>query len=286
MAVAAALALGALAPGGCALFENAQPNPKSDSIMDLWAPPTPMDAVTWATDPYDADKRLRGILLLSNAPFGGERPYVEMYRLAARDGDPAVRAAAIGGLALHGSPEDAPLLAERLEDEAPNVRREAARALQRLHNPIAVTPLIRRLDAMVEPDIDTRAKAANALGQYAEMRVVQALIGALSDHRLTVNENALLSLKVLTGENFGYAPRAWVDWANTTSHPFASRGVYEYPVFHRDPTIVEYILPWSSPPNEETATPVGMPRTASVQRPAPEDEQGGEGSSSRAESGS
>lgn len=235
----------------------------AQSILTLLpAPPSPAEAAQWAIDPYDADKRQRGVLLLANAPFGGEAPYLRLYEMRAEDEDAAVRMAAVKALALHGQVKHAPLLARLLrEDPSPLVRREAARALQRIHNPEAAVPaLLEALDPEKEPDADVRAAAAVALGQYAQPRVVQGLIGALADRQLRVNQAAKRSLKTLTGENFGLDIRRWLAWSQRTQDLFAKRRPYEYPVFHRDPTIVEMILPWlEGPKNETPAPPVGAP---------------------------
>jgi len=237
------------------------PDPtQSESVLGIFAPPTPAEAAAWAADPYDADKRQRGVILLANAPFGGERPYLRLYEVRMTDEDPIVRAAALKALALHGTSDHAPAIAERLTQDASDaVRREAARALQRIHDPAVVDALLLAIDPDREEDADVRANAARALGQYASPRVAQALIGALNDRRLNVNANALDSLAVLTGEDFGYDSRAWLAWTAETPDLFAGRTTYEYPVFRRDPRIWEFLLPFWDPPNEVAATPVGMP---------------------------
>ena len=230
-----------------------------ESIFEFWAPPTPAEAVAWAVDPYDADKRFRGLLLLANAPWGGEPPYVQMYRLATTDVDPGVQAMALRALAMHGSVEDAALAVERLGSSNRLVRWEAARALQRFYAPEAAVPLLGRLDPEVEEEPQVRAAAARALGQYAEPRVVQGLIRALNDRQLVVNEQARVSLRTLTGEDFGTDGRAWLQWTRAQENMFAGRGVYEYPVFHRDKTVVEMLMFWFQPPNEVAGRPIGAP---------------------------
>ncbi|MDX2113998.1 MAG: HEAT repeat domain-containing protein [Planctomycetota bacterium] len=233
-------------------------NQAPTSIFGIFQPPTPAQAAAWAADEYDADKRYRGTLLLANAPFGGEGVYVEMYTKAAKDEDPAVRAAAIRGLALHGSPEHVPLILDQIEDPDRLLRWESARALQRLHNPAAVPALIRRLTPDNEEDPLVRAAAADALGQYPEVRVVDGLITALGDRDLAVNNAALRSLRTLTGQDLSDNVRAWVAWKKDRQDLFAARRPYIYPVFYRDKNWVEVILPVFSPPNEIAASPVGM----------------------------
>lgn len=231
----------------------------NESVLEFFAPPTPQDAVAWAVDPYDADKRYRGLLLLANAPFGGEGPYVEMYELATGDSDPGVRAMAIRALAMHGSVRHADIALEHLTEKNSLVRWESARALQRFYAPQAVPALLERLDPVKEDDAQVRASAATALGQYDEPRVVQGLITAINDTQLTVNENARESLVTLTGEDFGYDGRAWLSWTRQTGDMFAKRREYVYPVFSRDKNIVEILLPFWQPPNEVAARPIGAP---------------------------
>lgn len=245
---------------GCASNNAAAKNgnQQPDSIFSLMAPPTPAEAVAWSIDPYDADKRYRGILLLVNAPFGGEPIYVEMYQQALRDSDSSVRAAAVRGLAMHGSPEDVPLILPMLNDPDHLLRWEVARALQRLHNPEAIKPLLEHLFERNEPEAQVRASVASALGQYADTRVLEALFAALGDRDLNVNLAALDSLRTLTGQDFGLNIRSWIAWRKNSEDPFFGRTAYIFPVFYRDKTFLEMIVPFWAPPNEIAASPVGL----------------------------
>lgn len=229
------------------------------SILQVFAQPTPAQAAEWAIDKYDADKRYRGTLLLANQPFGGEPVYMQLYLDNIKDPDPSVRGAATRAIANHGQPDQVPLLVERLKDDDRLVRQEAARGLQRLHNPVAIPALLAAIDEGKETDVDVRAESAHALGQYADNKVVQALIAALNDSNLAVNRNTLQSLRTLTGQDFGYDRRAWLDWYDSTKDTFAARGVYTYPAFHRDKNLSEYIPFVPPPPNEPVSVPVGMP---------------------------
>jgi hypothetical protein len=232
--------------------------PGAKSIFEAFAQPTPQDAAKWAIDPYDADKRYRGTLLLANAPFASDPLYVQLFTDNVKDTDPGVRAAAARGLGTHGSPEHVPLLVERLKDEDPSVRVEAARALQRLHNPVAIDPLLAALDHDKEPEPNVRLEAASALGQYAENRVVEQLIHSLQDDNLAVNLTTQDSLRTLTGQDFGLDIAAWQAWYNASHDLFAARSVYVYPVFSRSKHWYEHIPLVPGPPNEPQGTPAGM----------------------------
>ncbi|MEZ6241519.1 MAG: HEAT repeat domain-containing protein [Phycisphaerales bacterium] len=256
-----ALVLGALASSltGCGYLDNVKPGAKS--LFDVVKPTeTPAEAADMALDQYNPDSRYRGTLLLSNAAFGGSDIYIELYEDAARDEDAGVRWAGVRALGVHGSPEHVPLLIERLiKDPDRLVRAEAARALQRIHNPVAIDPLLQAIRLKSESEPEVRAAAADALGQYAERRVVQGLIAALNDPALVVNHATLKSLRTLTGQDFGLETRAWLDWVDSTDDLFAARTPYTYPAFQRDKRLLEYFPFMSQPPNETPSTPVGLP---------------------------
>ena len=222
--------------------------------------PTPMEAATWAGDPYDSDKRARGTLLLANAPFGGAEAYLTLYREHLKDSSAQVQAVAIRALALHGTPDDVPRILPLITSPEKMVRLEATRAMQRLYNPVAVPALVIRLDSDKEFEPEIRAEAATALGQYAELKSLTALIGALADSSLLVNTSAYQSLKTLTGVDSVPADlKAWVQWKNETRTPFAGQRKYVYPVYWRETTWMDH-LPFRDPvPNEIAATPVGFP---------------------------
>lgn len=221
-------------------------------------PPKPEDAVALALDEYDADKRYRGTALLANAPFGGERPYLELFREAVEDEDAGVRQVGVRAIGIHGEPEDVPAITARLTDDEWLVRMEAARALQRLHNPDAVVPLTERTTIDNEIQAAVRAEAVLALGQYRQARVLQSLVTALADPSLSVNYNAVAALEILTGQNLGFEPAAWLAWIERADDPFAAGRIYTYPGFERDKLWYEWIPFLGQPPNESDSVPVGL----------------------------
>ncbi len=253
----APLFLVAFALLGCGTFDHVPRG--TTSLFEVFAAQvSPAQAAEMATDPYSAENRYRGTTLLSNADFGGQGVYLELYLDAMDDPDPGVRSAAVRALGRHGDPEHVRLIINALTDKNKVVRIEAARALQRVHSPDAITPLIKAINSDNELEADVRAAAADALGQYRQNIVVQALINALRDSRLVVNNRVQHSLLILTGQNFGLDRRAWIDWYNSTEDIFAGAQPYTYPVFNRKKRLVEYLPMIPSPPNETTSTPVGM----------------------------
>ncbi len=235
-------------------------------------PVNPDKAVRLMVDPHDPDNRRRGTVLIANSPFGGADPYLAMYRdRVENERDPLVKAASIGALGRYGGPEDAPRIAGGLGHEQElQVRWEAAKALQRIHNPAVVSPLLQTLgDEGEQPDI--RVAAAVALGQYPQDRVFQGLVGALEALELSVNLAAQQSLVTLTGENFGLDPRAWLRWYNAVEQPFARQQEYLYPTYQRRQTWLEKLAFWSNTTFEQPGPPAGL-RPASQRRTYQDDD--------------
>lgn len=211
-------------------------------------------------DPHNPDHRREGTVLIANSYFGGEPQYVGFYRESVQnEDDPTVLAVSIGALARHGTPEDAPLLATHLAHENVQVRWEAAKGLQRLHNPTVVTGLLGIVrNQQEEPSI--RAAAASAIGQYPQDRVFQALLAALDSRHLSVNIAAEQSLQTLTGQSLGLDSTAWNRWyrEQPTAQRFAGQQDYLYPTYHRDPTLFERLTFWTTRTFERPGIPAGM----------------------------
>ncbi len=261
-----------------------------DSFNDITSaltPTTPRQAADSALDQYDPDRRREGILLLSNSVFGEQEVYVSLYREYTRfDTDPMVRAAAIQALARHGEPDDALLISAHLDDENRHVRWEAAKGLQRLHNPDAVTPLLDSvLDEAEDPDV--RAAGAVALGQYPQNNVFQALVAALNASELSINIAAEQSLQLITGMDFGQSPRQWLTWydeASTRGVVFAGQEEYLYPTYSRNHTFFEQVFFWSKPTFETPTQPHGL-RPADERSTYQDDDRTDAGDSAGAPSG-
>lgn len=258
----AVIALWAVAVPGCRLDTKGQ-----DSILAAFQGPSVGDAALMAVDPYSADNRYKGTLIIGSQPFAGEELYMRLFLDNINDPDPRVRIASMRAIANHGRPEHVPLLMNGLSHPDALVRVEAARGLQRLYNVEAIDALViaSREPDLEKPDIPSEASAAvrveavDALGQYADDRAMQALVAALNDSDLAVNRVAQNSLRTLTGQDFGLSQRQWLDWYDQAKNPFANRAVYEYNAFARAKKWYEYIPFVPSPPNEPTSSPNGYP---------------------------
>lgn len=242
--------------GGCE--SNMTVRRGAPSILAAFEPPSPELAARMATDEFDASARYQGIQLLSTANFAGEPLYVDLFRKSTQDADPGVRAVAARALGTNGQASDALTLSPMLKDKDATVRLEAARGLQRLHNPEVVPALMNALNLAKEEDERVRREAALALAQYREPRVVDALITALDDESVAVNFGVRDSLRMLTGQDLGLARRDWQAWYRSTQTPFAAGTGYTFPVFNREKRIWEYVPFMPQPANETPALPAGL----------------------------
>ncbi len=232
--------------------------PKSfDDLLAPLMPPSPAQTARDAFNVHDPDLRRRSVALLSAASFGGEQPYLRMYRLLVDDTDATVRAACIKAIGQHGTLEDAPLLVAHLKDEDTFVRWEAAKALQKVHYPGATGPLVRAITD--DEDADVRMAAAYALGQYPEMRVYHALVGALNDQSFSVVQAAQHALQTLTGYDFGYEASLWLMWAQKQAdNVFDDRQPYRWQPYTKPPKLIDKALFWIERSPVESKPPKGL----------------------------
>jgi len=242
--------------GGCAAGPNNDATAFND-LLDSVMPPSPSEVAREAFNIYDADQRRRSIALLSSSHFGHEEPYLRTYRLLIDDQDPTVRAACVHALGLHGTPEDAKTIVPLLNDGTVIVRWETAKALQKIHNPVAVLPLIEAMSG--DEDADVRLAAAQALGQYPTRSVFNALVGALADSNFGVVRSASDALALLTGQDLGTDGADWLDYAG--DHPtslFNGQRQYTYLPYEKPPGKMDKIKFWDKPEPTEPKTPVGL----------------------------
>jgi hypothetical protein len=229
-----------------------------NDFTEKFSPPSPFQAAVWASDFNDPGLQRKGVILLSNATFGGERTYVDLYRvLSTESSDPLVQAAGIRALGRWGSPEDAVVIADQLENEYRQVRLEAAIALQRIHEESVEDRIWRRLVDESE-DEAIRIELAIALGQYPTDSAFQALALTLEDRSLAMNLAAADSLRVLTGRDFGIDGPAWLSWYDSTKTPFAQVEIFLYPTFERPITFFEKLAFWDPTVFEKPAPPRGL----------------------------
>ena len=94
------------------------------------------------------------------------------------------------------------------------VKSDVADAMASIPDPAFADPLRSRLER--ERDPASAAKMIRALKYYPGRATIQAVITAMSLDHPQVNMNASLTLKRITGEDFGGELKPWVDWWQDT----------------------------------------------------------------------
>ncbi len=229
-------------------------------LTDVLIPKKPGEAARMMFDQRDADARREGTVLISNSIFGDGPVYVDSYRdMVRNEQHPLVLAASARALARYGEPSDAELLVVLLKHENHSVRWEAAKGLQRLHNPEQLTPMLEVLGD-VDESTDVRLAIANGLGQYASDTAFQGLIAALDARPLAINVEAARALTKITGQQHGFDQIAWLDWYDATpiDQRFVDEVPYTYPTYDRDETFWDKLTFWHTPLREQPGTPTGL----------------------------
>jgi hypothetical protein len=163
-------------------------------------------------DTTSADKRVEGTLRLVDFEFARRGIYLSGYAYEARaTEDFTVRAAGLRALNRCRAQGYTSLFLEALNDDQPVVRLEAADALGNIPDATAV-PLLEIHMGDAEPSEDVRIASVEALRNYPTSEVEHALVGELEDHDFGVAWQARQSLELMTGQDFRYDPKAWLNY--------------------------------------------------------------------------
>src|SRR5439155_3075947 len=188
--------------------------------FDLMTGKTPLRDVRMLENQNSPDERRKGIYSLVSKPFGQNQPYARRYRqIAQTDTDPLVRAAAIRALNASRDRAAIPVLVAALTDASPLVRLQAAKALSNVPDPSAADPLARTLGNQTEQK-DVRIAAAEALRHYRQIGVARVLAGTLGGRDFSVAWQSRWSLRLLTGRDYRYDERAWLEYLTGPQKPF------------------------------------------------------------------
>jgi len=257
-------------PPGCAA--NQSPVAALAESVGLSSSESPEQVVADAFNIHDADKRRRAVALIASGPQGDAKPYIRLYRTLLTDPDPTVQAASARALGMHGAVADATRVADLLDHENTFVRWEAAKALQRIHSPEVVDPLIGTLQEDSDPDI--RMAVAKALGQYPRPAVFDALVGALGDTNYGVVQQTSDALQTLTGHDGPANATAWLNWADgQRGSLFKNQQQYTYRPYNAPPSWLDRAWFWHEYERPEPRVPRGLEVADGRNRPA--DEQSG-----------
>ncbi len=168
-------------------------------------------------DMRSPDNQREGMLRLTDFEFARRGIYIKGYEILARNGgDFTVRAAGLRALNRCRAKGYTTLFLESLSDDQELVRLEAADALGNIPDPDAIPLLVVHMGADAEPSADVRIACAEALRNFHTVEVMRDLIEVLDDQDFGVAWQARQSLELLTGQDFRYDAKAWVNYlANT-----------------------------------------------------------------------
>ena len=187
--------------------------------LDTLTGKTPIADVARMENPRSADERRKGIARLATRDFAQEPLYTRRYRqIAQGDADATVRAAAIRALNASRDKSAVPVFIAALGDESDLVRLQAAKALSNIPDPAAADPLVRVLGNRAETR-DVRIAASEALRHYRNPEVARVLAGTVGGRDFSIAWQSRWSLKILTGNDYGYDERAWLEYLTGPNNP-------------------------------------------------------------------
>ncbi len=131
--------------------------------------------------------------------------------------DPLIRTEIVYALSNYPIPETDTVLRAALQDPNEDVRVAACEAWGKRGTPEAAAMLGGALGGDLSKDV--RLAAARALGETKDRTAVAALGAALDDRDPAMQYRAVLSLKKITGENFGNDVDRWRQYVQSGSAP-------------------------------------------------------------------
>ena len=171
-------------------------------------------AVRKLIDTESADNRRAGALRLADYSFARTGPSLKLYAHLTNDEDYTVRAAGLRALNRCRATGYTDTFVRCLSDVNVVVRLEAADALSNIPDPLSKHALLEHLDN--DNSRDVRIACAEALRNYRDREVAQALADQLRDHDFGIAWQARQSLALLTGQDFRYDEQAWLDYFSTS----------------------------------------------------------------------
>ncbi len=184
---------------------------------------SPVDAAANLFNVTNPDERRDAIAYLQTKPWGHQEPYMKAYKILTTDPSAMVRAQAMRALGTSHDASAVPYLVDGatgktgLSDTEPEVRRDAALGLATTFGPAAVQPLADRVRG--DADDQVRINAVRALARASTPTSIRVLIDALDDKNAAVVYYARDSLMAITGQNFAFDGKAWLNWYRQTFEP-------------------------------------------------------------------
>jgi len=200
---------------------------KVKGFFGMFSSPHPKVLTRYAFDEtVDPDTRRKAIITLSSYEWGLTETYLNGYDVILRAEmrkprdrrDPALMSATIGALGKGRNPKYIPILVLVLRLAlVPQVRWDAAIALDNVVGDKAIAQLCKSSDPAVETSVDVRAACCRALRHYRRQDVVDTLVSRLaSGEEFAVRYRARETLVKLCGRDFG---PDYTDWVATRLDP-------------------------------------------------------------------
>jgi hypothetical protein len=182
-------------------------------LADYMSHDTPAAAARKMLDPsYGPDVHREGALRLVDFQYARSGPTVLAYAHLARSGeDYTVRAAGLRALNRSRAKGYTSLFMVALNDPQALIRLEAADCLSNVPNPNSVSLLVIHMGT-AETDTDVRVACADALRNFNTSEAMRALVEQLDGSDFDVAWQARQSLELITGQDFRYDPKAWLDY--------------------------------------------------------------------------
>ena len=116
-------------------------------------------------------------------------------------------------------PEAVSLLASKLRDSDPQVRRAAIKTMRRFREMEAYPELLDHLRSdLTNRDPRARRAAADALAALGDVVSTPSIVAMLRDDVLEVCDTARLALVLLTKQDFGSSSQQWMSWWQRNRH--------------------------------------------------------------------
>jgi HEAT repeat protein len=167
------------------------------------------ERVVGVTPPYERMRELRALGRTAHTANPAQRELVsgELADEIRDERDPLLRAQIVRTLAGYPTEKAAMVLRNALEDSSSEVRMAACEAWGQRGGPEAVKLLGERVGSDTNGDV--RLAAARALGETRDPGAVAGLAVALEDQDPALQYRAVLSLREVTGKDFGNDVNRW-----------------------------------------------------------------------------
>ncbi len=137
----------------------------------------------------------------------------KLARQIEKEQDPLVRQEIVTTLAVYPTPLAAKVLQAALSDPDNDVRVASCKAWGTHGGHEAVEPLTSTLNG--DSNIDVKMAAARALGKIKDPAAMSPLADALADANPALQHRAIESMKTISGRDFGADVNAWRQFAKT-----------------------------------------------------------------------